>query len=93
MFAPCLITTCRAVHAALQMWHEPGAACWEPVFVGRPGATAEDSGVLLSTLTQVWVVAAGRGRHERSTHPTPRPPTPEYQLPSCAAHTAVHTSA
>ncbi len=26
--------------------------CWEPVFVPRPGATAEDSGVLLSTLTQ-----------------------------------------
>lgn len=37
---------------SLQTWHEPGAACWEPVFAPRPGAVAEDDGVLLSILTQ-----------------------------------------
>ena len=36
----------------LQTWHEPGAVCWEPVFVPRPGAQAEDSGLAISTLMQ-----------------------------------------
>lgn len=36
----------------VKTWHEPGAVCWEPVFVPRPGAQAEDSGLALSTLMQ-----------------------------------------
>lgn len=36
----------------VKVWHEAGAACWEPVFTARPGGVAEDDGVVLSTLMQ-----------------------------------------
>jgi beta,beta-carotene 9',10'-dioxygenase len=39
-----------------QSWHEPGCYPGEPVFVGRPGRSAEDDGVLLSV-----VLDAARG--------------------------------
>ena len=35
-----------------RVWHEAGGATWEPVFVPRPGATAEDDGCVLSTIVQ-----------------------------------------
>jgi len=34
-----------------QVWHEPGGTVGEPLFVARPGATAEDDGVVLSFIT------------------------------------------
>ena len=34
------------------MWHEPGGATWEPVFVARPGARSEDDGVVVCTIMQ-----------------------------------------
>lgn len=35
-----------------QRWHEAGGAAWEPLFVAQPGATSEDDGVVLCTITQ-----------------------------------------
>lgn len=35
-----------------RLWHEPGGAVWEPVFVPRPGGRAEDDGVVMSTIMQ-----------------------------------------
>lgn len=38
----------------VKLWHEPGAACWEPVFVPRPGSDIkdEDDGAVLCTIMQ-----------------------------------------
>ncbi|PSC71910.1 Carotenoid cleavage dioxygenase 8 [Micractinium conductrix] len=36
----------------VKMWHEPGGATWEPVFVARPGARSEDDGVVVCTIMQ-----------------------------------------
>jgi carotenoid cleavage dioxygenase-like enzyme len=41
----------------VKVWHEPGAACWEPIFVARPRESGdeevdEDDGVVLSTIMQ-----------------------------------------
>lgn len=56
--------TWPALPASLcRVWHEPGGAAWEPIFVPRPGGKAEDDGCLLSTIMQPdgrrWARGAG----------------------------------
>jgi carlactone synthase/all-trans-10'-apo-beta-carotenal 13,14-cleaving dioxygenase len=51
----------------VRVWHEPGAACWEPVFLPRPGGAAEDDGVMLPTGgRRCWFWTQGVGRRWRA---------------------------
>ncbi|KAL4859791.1 Carotenoid cleavage dioxygenase 8 B [Chlorella vulgaris] len=46
------LTKLDTVTGEVKMWHEAGGAAWEPIFVPRPGAKAEDDGCVLSTIMQ-----------------------------------------
>ena len=74
-----LTAACATMLPASRTWYTPGCYPGEPVFVGRPGRTQEDDGVLLSVVLDTAVRtsfllvldAASMGELARAVVPQP----------------------